>query len=71
VAALPARPLIPAKIDRTPEVVCRRALWSSFLAPVVQVEHREERLLWHLDRTDLLHSPLAGLLALEELALSG
>src|SRR5262245_49220625 len=36
---------------------------------VVQVEHREKRLLRNLDCADLLHAPLARLLALEELAL--
>src|SRR5689334_15645278 len=36
----------------------------------IHLEHREERLLRHLDRTDLLHAPLALFLLLEQLALA-
>ena len=39
-------------------------------APLPDVEHREERLLRHLDRADLLHALLALLLVLEQLALA-
>src|SRR6187399_342097 len=44
---------------------------SSLLATAVHLEHREERLLWHLDRAHLLHALLALLLLLEQLALAG
>ena len=40
------------------------------LAPLVQVEHGQERLLRHLDAADLLHPLLALLLLLEQLALA-
>src|SRR5207247_11370783 len=38
---------------------------------LIEVEHGQERLLWHLDRADLLHPLLALLLLLEQLALAG
>src|SRR5262245_49377585 len=37
---------------------------------LVQVEHGEEGLLWHLDRADLLHPFLALLLLLQQLPLA-
>src|SRR5204863_5629807 len=42
----------------------------SSLRRLVQVQHREERLLRYLDRADLLHPLLAGLLLLEQLPLA-
>src|SRR5207244_1100911 len=43
---------------------------SALSAPLTDVEHGEERLLRHLDRTDLLHPLLPLLLVLEQLALA-
>src|SRR5262245_19008142 len=43
----------------------------SALGGLVQVEHREEGFLRHLDAADRLHPLLAGLLLLEQLALAG
>src|SRR5437660_6758499 len=36
----------------------------------IQREHRHERLLWDLDRSDAFHAPLAFLLLLQELPLA-
>src|SRR4051812_46352353 len=61
----PRRPArAPRRTVRTP-----RASRGSPLR-VAEVEHGEECLLRHLDRADLLHPLLAGLLLLEQLALA-
>src|SRR4051812_16048163 len=48
---------------------CARLSRASLLAIAIHLEHREERLLWNLDRAHLLHPLLALLLLLEELLL--
>src|SRR5687768_17080309 len=58
---LPRPPAAPAR--------SRRRRPRSSLPLLVEVEHREERLLRHLHPADLLHALLALLLLLEELAL--
>src|SRR5262249_3838563 len=47
-----------------------RSALSPAVAPVAEREHREERLLRHLDAPDLLHALLPLALALQELALA-
>src|SRR5829696_157292 len=53
-----------------------RSSWRGVSTPrslrvVAQLQDGQERLLGHLDPADLLHAPLALLLALEQLALAG
>src|SRR6185503_15809883 len=45
--------------------------WRSFMGDRSALEHRQERLLRHLDPADLFHSLLAFLLLFEQLALAG
>src|SRR6478609_5149900 len=55
---------------RSPRKRCASRAPSSALRGLVQVEHREERLLRHLDAAHRLHALLAGLLFLEQLSLA-
>src|SRR4029453_5766154 len=57
--------------QEAPSSRTRRRTPSLPLPVAVEVEHREERLLRHLDAAYLLHTLLALLLLLEELPLAG
>src|SRR5262245_45439094 len=56
----------PPRSARTPDA----SPGPSALPALVEVEHGEKGLLRNLDGADLLHPPLARLLALEQLALA-
>src|SRR5262249_43505627 len=66
---LRCRPRPPARAPSGSRAWARRARRSPL--PLSEVEHREERLLGHLDRADLLHPLLAFLLLLDQLPLAG
>src|ERR1700682_690042 len=61
-------PLSDDDLAQAPAVMATTAINATKRMALIKLQHRHERLLWNLDRTDPLHPSLAFLLLFQQLA---